>query len=240
MQVRSALAASATFLTLISASATGRVVEAHAEKLQAAQFLLSLLFAGALAYYLTGIYHHTLAIADNGARRHEMEEAAEGEIATMEGWMYSKDARGWRQEVDWPSWLLAAIPRYGQSQRLAVLFAPVVALYPAAWFALVSDRSAAQDAAVIVLTGLLAVLVIRVLFAGCRHWLWVDPCDLTLKRKPVTVAAPAWGWWFYRLEARDTALRRRVIEARARWQGTEGVDLGVEQPDRSVDRQMED
>src|SRR4051794_4033968 len=73
-QVSAALAVGATYLTLMSASATGRAADIDPERLQSAQLLLSLLFAGTLGYYLTGIANHSMSIVDNAARRKEIED----------------------------------------------------------------------------------------------------------------------------------------------------------------------
>ena len=233
-QVRAALTAGATYLTLMSASATGRAADIDADRLHAAQFLLSLLFAGTLAYFLTGICNHALAIADNAARRLELEQedASDeqgGGIPPVESQAYTPQARGWRAKTRRPPWVLAVIPRYGQSQRHALLFLPIVAILPAAWFTIAINEGWVEDAVIIALTAALGVIWVRLLFAGCRHWLYVHPKDLVIGRKPSEWSAPAWGWWFYRCGARDTALSRFFIERRKRWQ--EGGSTAAQEED---------
>jgi hypothetical protein len=192
--VQAALVSGATFLTLISASATGRVDPSQRAHLLAAQFLLCLLFGGAFAYYLNAIYHHALKIADNAARRLELEER--GGITEVEGPGYLKGPRTWRTASRWPAWLLALVPRYGQSQRDAALFLPIVALLPGAWFALTEGSTPVEDGVVIGLTAMLALSVGRQLFAGCRHWVWVHPKALKRMRSAFDDPARAWCWWF--------------------------------------------
>jgi hypothetical protein len=193
-QVQAALVSGATFLTLMSASATGRVDPSQSRHLLAAQFLLCLLFGGAFAYYLNAIYHHALRIADNAARRLELEE--QGGITEIEGPGYMKGPRTWRTGSGRPAWLLALVPRYGQSQRDAALFLPIVALLPGAWFALTEGSTVVEDGVVIGLTAWLALLVVRQLFAGCRHWVWVHPKTLKRVRSAFDDPARAWCWWF--------------------------------------------
>ncbi len=222
-QVRAALTAGATYLTLMSASATGRGADIDADRVDAAQFLLSLLFAGTLAYLLTTICNHALAIADDAARRLELEhedaaDEAGGGVPAVETRAYARQARGWRVKSRWPAWVLAGIPRYGQSQRHALLFLPVVAILPAAWFTIAINEGWVTDAVIVALTVALGVIWVRLLFAGCRHWLYVHPKDLVVSRWPSEWSPPAWGWWFYRCGARDTVLSRFFIRRRERWQ----------------------
>jgi hypothetical protein len=192
-QVQAALVSGATFLTLMSASAMGRVEPSEKSQLLAAQFLLCLLFGGAFAYYLNTIYHHTLRIADNAARRLELEE--QGGITETELLLYLKGPRRWRRNSRIPTPILAFVPRYGQSQRDAALFAPIVGLLPAAWFALTRGSTAVEDAVIIVITTGLGLLVVRQFFAGCRHWVWIHPRTLERTRSAFEEPARAWGWW---------------------------------------------
>jgi hypothetical protein len=210
--VQAALVSGATFLTLMSASATGRVDASQSRHLLAAQFLLCLLFGGVFAYYLNAIYHHALRIADNAARRLELEE--QGGITEIEGPGYLKGPRTWRTRSRCPTWALALIPRYGQSQRDAALFLPIVAMLPAAWFALTDGRTGIEDVVVVGLTGLLVLFVIRQLFAGCRHWVWVHPKALRRVRSVSDEPARAWGWWFDLQTAEYDETTRRVSEIR--------------------------
>jgi hypothetical protein len=193
-QVRATLVSAATFLTLMSASATGRTSEARASQLLAAQFLLCVLFAGAFAYYLNSLYHHALGIADNAVRRLELEEP--GGIPTIEGRGYAQGRPRWRRRTRLPAALVAFIPRYGQSQREAILFAPIVALLPAAWFTLTRGRTGVENAVIIALTALLVLFVVRQFLAGCRHWVYVHPKDLVRTRSALDDPARSWGWWF--------------------------------------------
>lgn len=204
--IQTVLATSATFLTLISASATGRTDPAHATQLLAAQFLLCLLFAGGLAYCLTSLNHQTLAIADHGARRMQLEQ--EHGLTPVESTVY--DVKKWRGSAKLPGSLLAAIPRYGQSQRHAILLAPVVALLPASWFTLTGAIGNARSITVVVVAAVLGVLVVRLFFAGCRHWVWVDPRNCTLNGTQLSKPMPNWGWWFQRIGTRRTPISRAV------------------------------
>jgi hypothetical protein len=173
--------------------------------LVAGQFLLCLLFAGALAY--------TLAIVDNGNRRLELE--IEGGVPEQQLFIYSSQTRAWRRHKRWEKreWILAALPRFGESVRLTLLFTPVVAMLPAAWFSLVNNATRVEDLSVGCLTAVLALLVVRLFFAGCRHWVWVDPHHLELVRFPFREPLPAVGWWFFRNGARKGLLRRRALRA---------------------------
>jgi hypothetical protein len=216
-QVQAALVSGATFLTLMSASAMGRVEPAERDHLLAAQFLLCLLFGGAFAFYLNTLYHHALRIADNAARRLELEE--QGGITLTELPDYLHGPRTWRKRSNRGARLLAFIPRYGQSQREAALFAPVVAVLPAAWFSLTRGASGLEDAVVIAITVGLGALVVRHFFAGCRHWVWVHPKTLDRTRSAFTDPAGTWGWW-RELQTEDRDPQPSEVEA------TEGRESG--------------
>lgn len=208
-QVGAALASSATFLTLISVSATGRVSEAHADQLHSAQLLLCFLFFGTLSYYLTSIYNYSIGIADNGARWQDITHGR-SVVSGTRSWRF-KSSRGPR--------FLATIPRFGQSQRQALLFLPVVGLVPAAWFALTRGRSGLEDGLIIAMSAVLALLVVRLFLAGCRHWLWMDPKTLVLEKSPLTDSVPIWGWWFYRHGVpAESHIREWLDRKRATWE----------------------
>jgi hypothetical protein len=201
-QVRAILAAAATFVTLSAASVTARSPASTADghKVATAQFVLCLLYAGVLGYYITSVYHQTLLIADAGAARRELELEARDDkdrsVAALETMHYESGARRWRERRErWPRLLMAAIPRYGQSQRHAMLFLAMTALLPAVWFSLAFHRTEGRNVTVIVLAALLAMTIARLFFAGCRHWLWADPRSLAFCRSPVTQPAPVIGWW---------------------------------------------
>ena len=190
---QAALVSAATFLTLMSASVTGNVDPSQRGHLLAAQFLLCVLFGGAFAYYLNAMYHHALRIADAAACRLELEER--GGITEIEGLRYKHGPRTWRLRSQRSARFLAFIPRYGQSQRDAALFLPVVGLLPAAWFALADNSTPIEDAAIVLLTVLLGLFVVRQLFAGCRHWVWVHPKRLIRTRSAFDNPVRTFGWW---------------------------------------------